>query len=119
MYSKRKIGLLFNQYVDNGDDEIFGELMEAIDPIIDIVLKKYKKRERHFDDLKQEVKLKMWKNQRNPIKLGRYCKAPTTHMFYLIRSYVSIAHEKIKKIYEDNEKLSVSIRSEKWMRGNQ
>jgi len=119
VYSKEKIGLLFNHYVDSGDDKVFGELMEAIDPIIDIVLKKYQKYERHFDDVKQLVKLKMWKNQRNPKKLGRYRKSPTTYMFYLVRSYVSIAYEKILKIYDDNEKVSVSIRSEKWMRGNQ
>jgi len=117
VYSKKKIGLLFNQYVDSGDNKTFGELMEAIDPIIDIVLKKYQKYERHFDDLKQEVKLKMWKNQRNPKKLGRYRKAPTVHMFYLVRSYISRAYEKIMRIYEDNEKASVSIRSEKWMHG--
>ena len=117
MYSKEKIGLLFNQYVDNGDDKTFGELMEAIDPIIDIVLKKYKKKERHFEDVKQDVKMKLWKNQRNPKKLGRYCESPTTYIFYLIRSYVSIAYEKILKIYEDNEKVADSIRSEQWMYG--
>lgn len=104
MYSKRKIDLLFRKYVEEGDDKIFGELMEAVDPMIDVVLKSYGGQEIYFEDLKQEVKLKMWKNQRDPKKLGRSSTTPSVYMFFLIRSYTARAFERIMRIYGDIEK---------------
>ena len=117
MYSKKKIDLLFRQYVEEGDDKIFGDLMEAVDPMIDVVLKSYGGQEVHFQDLKQEVKLKMWKNQRSPKKLGRSSMRPSVYMFFLIRSYTARAFEKILRIYGDIEcGISFSY-SDDWFSG--
>lgn len=117
MYSKKKIDLLFRRYVEEGDDEIFGELMEAVDPMIDVVLRNYSKYDRHFSDLKQEVKLKMWKNQRNPKKLGRSKVAPSVYMFFLIRSYTLRAFEKLMRAYGDTEYDVFVFHSEDWISG--
>jgi len=115
MYSKDKIDLLFRKYIEDGDDKIFGDLMEAVDPMIDVVLRNYSKYDRHFSDLKQEVKLKMWKNQRNPKKLGRTKMAPSVYLFFLIRSYVSRAFDKLMKAYDDTEHAMFFVRSEDWI----
>ena len=119
MYSKRRIDLLFRQYVEEGKDEIFGDLMEAVDPMIDVVLKSYGGHEVHFQDLKQEVKLKMWKNQRSPKRLGRSSVRPSIYMFFLIRSYTARAFERIMKIYGDVEYgISFSYSDDWFVGGN-
>ncbi len=117
MYSKRRIDLLFRQYVEEGKDEIFGDLMEAVDPMIDVVLKSYGGHEVHFQDLKQEVKLKMWKNQRNPKKLGRSSATPSIYMFFLIRSYTARAFDKIMRVFGDIEYGISFSYSDDWFSG--
>jgi len=115
LYSKSKIDLLFRKYIEEGDDKVFGELMEAVDPMIDIVLRNYSKYDRHFSDLKQEVKLKMWKNQRSPKKLGCAKMSPTVYMFFLIRSYTARAFDKLMKAYGDTEFDVFVFHAEDWI----
>jgi len=51
-YSKEKICLLYEKYIETSDDKIFEKLIEEVEPIIDIVLTKYGKFGRHLDHLK-------------------------------------------------------------------
>ena len=115
MYSKSKIGLLFNRYVDTGDDDVFGELIEECNPIIDIVLKRYTKYSRHFGDMKQEVKLKMWKNLRDPNKLCRSRMNPTGYLWFVIRAYVKLSYDKCSRIFENELDEVNFITFEEWM----
>lgn len=108
MYSKRKINILYKIYADTRDEEVLGRLILECEPIIDIVLTRYKKYSHHAEDTKQEVKLKMWKNLRLRTRdnLERYFINPTSYLFFLIRLYVSRAFWKLHKIYgEDIEIL--------------
>jgi len=109
LYRKKKIDFLFKQYVETGDDEYFGELIEACSPIIHIVLAKYKIYSRHFEDVKQEVNLGMWKNLRNPEKLKRYMWSPSTYLFFAIRAYTARIFERFMRIFgDDKEVMSIS-----------
>ena len=42
-YNKKKICLLYEEYILTADDKVFEKLMEEVEPIIDIVLTKYGK----------------------------------------------------------------------------
>lgn len=116
-YNKERIESLFDAYVNSGDEKIFGDLIEASSPIIDVVLKKYSKYGRHFEDIRQEVKLKMWKNLRDPKKLSRCSINPTAYLFFVIRAYVSRTYERFMKIYEDNKEALDFVESENWVSG--
>lgn len=110
MYSKEKINALYRQYAKKNEGEILRQLIEECYPIIDIVLTKYGKHARHFEDIRQEVKLRLWKNlgQRTPENLGRYCKSPTTYLFFLIRNYSRRAFKRLKNIYKEDIEVIIS-----------
>ena len=108
MYNKKKINQLFEKYVETGDDKIFEQLIEACEPMIDIVLTKYKRYDRHFDDVKQKVKLNIWKNKRKPEDLSKYLTSPTTYLFFVVRRYVMVAFEAMKSIYKEGIEVTFS-----------
>jgi len=108
LYNKKKITWLFEKYVETGDDKVFERLLEACDPMIDIVLMKYKKYSRHFDDVKQQVKLNIWKNKRRPGDLSKYLTSPTTYLFFVVRRYVMVAFEGMKSIYKEDFEVTFS-----------
>lgn len=104
MYHKKKIDALYKQYIKEREREVLERLIEECYPIIDIVLTRYGKHARHFEDIRQEVKLRLWKNlrRRTSEDLGHYCKSPTTYLFFLIRNYSRRAFERLKNIYKED-----------------
>jgi len=90
---------------------VLEKLIEACDPIIDIILAtRYKAHTRHFEDIKQEVRLKLWKNlgRRTKEHLGtkRYTRNPTAYLFFLIRTYAARSFRRLKNIYREATELT-------------
>lgn len=106
MYDKKKIDLLFEQYVRSGDNKTFEQLIETCDSMVDIVLTKYGKYSRHFQDVRQEIKLRMWKNLRNPKKLAHNIVSPSTYLFFVVRAYVVKIFESLMRIYDDDIEMT-------------
>ncbi len=98
-YDKKKICLLYEEYISTEDDKVFGELMKEIDPIIDIVLTKYGKLGRYFEDARQEMRMKLWMHFRNPERLVKYSDNPSTYLFSVVRAYMVKIFESLKRIY--------------------
>jgi len=108
LYDKEKINQLFKRYVDTGSNKVFGQLIESCDPLIDVVLKRFKKHSRHLSDLKQEVRLKLLQYQRSPDRLRRYLTSPTTYLFFIIRAYTRLAFEQMRQQFGEDYEITFS-----------
>jgi len=113
LYKKEKIDALFLRYSRHKDGRVLRGLIQECSPIIDIILaKRYKGSIRHFEDIKQEVKLKMWKNlrrrSRENLRSERCSKNPTAYLYFLIRAYVAKAFGRLKKIYKEDIEMTSS-----------
>ena len=108
MYNKIQIDRLFKNYIATGDDKVFGQLIEVCDPMISIVLARYGKHSRHFSDMRQEVKMKLWEHLRKPVRGKKYLLAPSVYLFFVVRAYVRIAYEKLKAQYGESFESSFS-----------
>jgi len=65
MYQIEEIEHLAQQYVGSESDEVFEGLINALIPLIDMQsARKYPDLKEYWDDMKQEVLLKLWKNRR-------------------------------------------------------
>lgn len=99
MYQLSKIEQLACIYVKTEDDDVFGDLIRALIPWIDIQLsKKYLSLRMHWEDMSQEVLLKLWENRKGLMftkskKLGRFLQLQ-------IRTHLFRAAKKIKKSYD-------------------
>lgn len=93
MYHKDEINKLYCKYTETREEASLASLITECEPIIDIVLTRYKKYSRHTSDMKQEVLLRLWKNLRlRPTEnLTRYLINPTSYLFFLIRTYCTRA----------------------------
>lgn len=64
MYQKEEIERFAKKYVDTGDEQVFETLIKALIPMIDVQLgKNYSSLKEFWDDLRQEVLLKLHKNR--------------------------------------------------------
>lgn len=78
MYRISKIEQLAQLYVKTEDDGIFGDLLRALIPLIDMQLnERYSSLRAYWEDMSQEVLLKLWKNRNGLMfttskKLGRF-----------------------------------------------
>jgi len=112
-YNKKKICLLYEEYILTADDKVFEKLMEEVEPIIDIVLTKYGKYGRHFDDVRQEMRLSLWKNFRNPERLKKFRDIPVTYLFFVVRAYMVRIFETSMRVYKDNKNSTSISRGER------
>jgi len=90
---------------------VLEQLIKACDPIIDIILAtRYKMHIRHFEDLKQEMRLKLWKNlgrrTKEHLMTERYTQNPTAYLFFLIRTYAARSFRRLKNIYREDTELT-------------
>ena len=108
MYNKKEINRLFEEYVETGDDKVFSQLMRVCEPIIDIVLMKYKRHSRHFRDVKQEVQLKLWQRKRDPVRMRRYLINPSSYLFFVINRYTALVFEQYRKLFKEDIEVSFS-----------
>lgn len=95
---------MYKIYSDTRDEKILGQLIEECSPVIDVILTKFRKYDYHAEDVKQEVKLKMWKNLRlrSAENLSKNFPSPVTYLFFLIRMYVGRIFWKFCKIYGED-----------------
>lgn len=64
MYQKEEVERLAKKYVETGDEQVFEELIKALEPLINVQLgKNYSSLKEFWDDLRQEVLLRIWKNR--------------------------------------------------------
>lgn len=64
MYRVKEIEQLAQKYAKTGNDKIFEALIRALIPLIDIQsARRYPDLKEYWDDIKQEVLLKLWKNR--------------------------------------------------------
>ena len=64
MYDKELIECLGSKYRNTGQDVDFEVLLEAVHPLIDTQLgRQYSSMKHEWEDMKQEVLLKLWKNR--------------------------------------------------------
>jgi len=87
VYNKNRIDNLFREYIFTGDDRILGQLIEALSPMIDVVLSRWTTHKRFFEDAQQEIKLKLWKNLRGFERLEKQTINPSSYLFFLLRNY--------------------------------
>ncbi|GAF87953.1 unnamed protein product, partial [marine sediment metagenome] len=102
---------LYLQYAQSKSDEILENLVGACDKIINVILAtRYHRHFRHHDDLRQEIRLKLWKNlgrrTEESLRSERYTKNPTAYLFFLIRAHASKAFNRFKTIYKENKESS-------------
>ena len=109
MYDKKEIDGLYKSYAESRSEEVLEQLITACEPIIGIVLAKYEKYNRHAEDMRQEVKLRMWKNLRlrTGENLARYYQSPTTYLYFLIRTYVRRAFRRLHNVYKEDIEVTV------------
>ena len=108
-YNRGEIDRLFRQYVETGSNEVFEQLIDSCEPLIDIVLIKYTKHIRHLSDIKQEVKLKLLQHKRNPMQMEKYLAAgPASYLFFVIRAYARIAYEEMKQQFGESYEATFS-----------
>jgi len=88
VYDKETIDRLFTEYCATEDPKIFEELIGACRPLVSVILSKYPSYSPWFEDISQEVLLKMWKNLRNPDQLKRHLVAPTNFLYTRIWPYI-------------------------------
>jgi DNA-directed RNA polymerase specialized sigma24 family protein len=64
MYQKEEVERLAGEYVETGDERVFEALIKALIPLIDVQLgKNYSSLKEFWDDLRQEVLLRVYRNR--------------------------------------------------------
>lgn len=105
-YDKKQINLLFTQYVETKDDETFEQLIVACDGMIDAILLKCQNFSPYFEDLKQEVKLKMWTDIRKNPKLPNYLTNPHSYLLFRIRRFINVLLNEYAQMFDIKRSLS-------------
>jgi len=112
LYNKEEIDKLFKLYVKDKADEVLWELIEACSPIIRIRLARYNGTHDSCRlDAEQEVKIKLFKNLRDPRRKGSkdlsyQLQSPTSYLYFLIRRYVRSSMNFFDRMY--GREISIS-----------
>ena len=85
LYNKEKINELAYKYIETDDDEVFKELLGELVHLIRPLVRKYKKYREYWDDLEQELLIKLWQ-QRKGLK-DSSTKQPFQHFYRRITRY--------------------------------
>lgn len=126
MYNEETIDRLVEEYKRTSKDAVFEKLLSELVNIIDMQLvKKYEGAEIFWDDLRQEVLLKIWKN-REGIKNTKTV-IPFQHYYGQIRYWLRNGVKRIKPalkdldtIYfddlgiEDKRRFGIELTEEDW-----
>lgn len=105
MYQKEEVERLAKEYVETGDEQVFETLIKALIPLIDVQLgKNYSSLKEFWNDLRQEVLLRICKNRgglstTSSIKLCHY-------LYSHIRSYLN---EIAKKLQGKRKKKKIKM----------
>jgi len=102
MYEKKEIERLSKKFINTSNDDVFRQLVEQLQQVITKQLSKhYRSMYEHWEDMRSEVIAKIWKNRKTLKKTKT--KNLADHYYYRIRTHLSRANTKIKKIKEDYE----------------
>lgn len=125
-YDKKKINSAFNQYCDTEDPNDFGELLEALEPMIHKIARKWFNLDRHKEDVIQEIFLTLWRHQSdiNKMKLLKmrlnnngnrngYC--VSNYFYFTIRGYMGKVGPRFDNIYGDMSSYMIWYMTEKWI----
>lgn len=112
-YNKNKITRAYCRYVETGDKEALAELIKACEPMIYVVLARYKDCQEFGLDIVQDVKIKILERFGDVERLKRYEESPPTYMFFKVLSYVRIAVEQYKRLYRREELVDFDYRASK------
>jgi len=118
MYDKDRIDSLFRNYCETEDPKIFEELIGACRPLVQVILSKYPSHLPWFEDISQDVLLKMWTNLKNPDQLKRHLVSPTSFLYsriwpYIYYSLLAVSRQNgIPMALSDKERLIIKLREE-------
>jgi len=102
MYQKEEVERLAGEYVETGDEQVFEALIKALIPLINVQLgKNYSRYKEFWDDLRQEVLLKLWKNRGGLSKTSN--KSLFTHYYQRIRIHLWRAVQRIQGKRKDEK----------------
>lgn len=88
MYNKNRINTLFRGYVSQKDTTFLAELIQELNPMIDVCLSRWPIYKSFWGDAKQEIKLRLWRNLQNfNIDRSRQLINPSAYLFFLLRTY--------------------------------
>ena len=99
MYKKEEVERLAGEYVETGDEQVFEALIKTLIPLINVQLgKNYSSLKEFWDDLRQEVLLKIWKNRGGLFDT----KSRSFYQYYYrrVRTWLFRESMKIKKGYD-------------------
>ena len=102
MYQKEEIERLAKKYVETQEEEVFEALIKALIPLIDAQLgKNYSRLKQFWDDLRQEVLLKLHKNRGglSTTKSINFC----THFYRRIRVHLWRAAQQLQGKRKDKK----------------
>jgi len=102
MYQKEEVERLAGKYVETGNEQVFEALIKALIPLINVQLgKNYSRYKEFWDDLRQEVLLKLYRNRGGLSKTSN--KNLFTHYYQRIRIHLWRAVQKFQGKYKDEK----------------
>jgi len=119
MYNKRRINGLFAEYCKTEDAKVFEALLIECRPLVDVILSKYPFFRPWWDDISQEVLLKIWMNLRRPDQLRKHLRSPVSFLYSRIWPYIYYSLETIAKQYgvplalNEKELLIINLHEER------
>jgi len=123
-YDKAKIKNLLDKYCETENPNDFGELVIALEPMVQKIVKKWSKHQRHHEDMIQEILLTLWKKQGNvnKLKLVRMKKnqdgeriCVTIYFYFVIRGYLGKVAPRIDSIFSNVKTYSTWFLFDPWM----
>ena len=113
MYNKALINKLAKRYATKRENDTFTQLLQELTPIIDIQLgKNYSSLKEYWDDLRQDVLLKLWENRFNIKKMISAGVEPCQFLYERIRTWLNRASAKNQREYDALNPDIMSIEEE-------
>lgn len=107
MYDKERINELAYKYIETDDDEIFEELIRELVKLIRPLVRRYKKYREYWDDLEQELLLKLWQ-QRKSLK-DSSTHQPFQHFYRRITRYIIYFTENSHRFFNSGSLNHIDI----------
>lgn len=114
MYDKRIINNLYIRYAESKSNEALTNLIVSCDPLLDTLLAtRYSRHFRHHQDIKQEIKLRLWQNlgkrDKERLQSEKYIFNPTIYLYFLCRAYAWKVFIRFKRIYREQEETNFEV----------
>jgi hypothetical protein len=100
MYNKEKISSLFEKYVETHDPIHLESMIEECNDLIDVIMYRYRDFYQCKEDIKQDVKLKLWQRfSNNPQALKKELISPVTFLHNKIWFLIFCALKSYSRIF--------------------